>query len=166
MKRYFQHRLDLKNKYLILFFLLATFGRQNFLGAQMGINIIPIENFEIRDDGFIKIDLKNLPLPSDFLNHQQIVLSIPPKGIGGNHKHPRRELFISLSDNLELHWIDKEGIHHRNKMKEGNQFYLFDILPFVPHAIINVSQKVPAFLLEFADDLQHNVQPYQVLDMN
>lgn len=107
--------------------------------------------------------MNELPLPADFLNHHQIMLSIPPMQIGGNHKHPRREIFLSLSDDVELHWIDQDGIAHINKMKEENQLYLFDVPPFVPHAIINLSQKSAAVLLELNDDYQHDVEPHKVL---
>lgn len=127
------------------------------------VNKIPIQNFEKRLDGLLKIDLNNLPLPLDFINHQQMMIYIPPRGFGGNHKHPRREIFICLSDEVELHWIDKEGALHINKMKEENQLYLFDAHPFVPHAIINLSQTASAVLLELADADQYNVEPYQVL---
>jgi len=107
--------------------------------------------------------LNNLSLPVDFLNHHQVMLHIPPMQMGGNHKHPRREIFISLSDDVELHWVDEDGNIHINKMKEENQFYIFDVHPFVPHAIINLSQKSAAVLLELADDYQHDVEPYKVL---
>jgi hypothetical protein len=80
---------------------------------------------------------------------------------GGNHKHPRREIFIALSDDVELHWVDTDGITHIHKMKEKNQLYLFDVHPFVPHAIINKSQNSAAVILELADDdVHHNVEPY------
>ena len=47
-------------------------------------------------------------------------------------------------------------------MKEENQLYLFDIPPFVPHAIINLSQSA-GILLELAEDDQHDVEAYKVL---
>ena len=129
----------------------------------MKVDIIPIQNVDKRVDALLKIDLNNLPLPFDFLNYHQIMIYIPPTRFGGNHKHPRREIFISLSDDVELHWVDRDGITHINKMKEENQLYLFDVHPFVPHAIINLSQKSAAVLLELADDYQRDVEPYQVL---
>ena len=128
----------------------------------MRVNVVPIQNFDKRVDGLLKIDFINLPLPSDFLNHHQIMIYIPPMRFGGNHKHPRREIFVSLSDDVELHWVDEDGITHRNRMKEENQIYLFDVHPFVPHAIINLSQKSAAVISELADDYQSDFEPYQV----
>lgn len=128
----------------------------------MEVDIIPVYEFDARIDGLLKVDLDKLPLPSDFINQHQILIYIPPMQFGGNHKHPRREIFFSLNDNIELHWIDKNGTTHVNKMREENQIYIFDVHPFVPHAIVNLSQKLAAVLLEFTNDRQHNVEPYTV----
>lgn len=132
-------------------------------GKSMKVDLIPIQNFDKRSDGLLKIDLKKLPLPHDFSNHHQLMIYIPPMRFGGNHRHPRREIFISLSDNVELHWIDRDGKTHIYKMKENNQLYLFDVHPLVPHAIINLSQDSAAVLLELADADQHDVEPCTVL---
>ena len=106
--------------------------------------------------GILKVDLNALPLPAEFILRQQIMLYMPPMQIGGNHKHPQREIFLSLSDDVELHWIDKDGTTHTHKMKEGNQLFLFDVQPFVPHAIINLSKTAAAVILELTDtDEQH-----------
>ena len=129
----------------------------------MRVNVIPIQNFDKRINGLVKIDLNTLPLPSDFFIRHQMIIYLPPKQLAANHKHRRREIFICLSDNVELHWVDEEGMTHINKMKEDNQLYLFDIPPFVPHAIINLSQDSAAVLLEFADDLHNACEPYAVI---
>lgn len=129
----------------------------------MKVDIIPLQSYDKRVDGLLKIDLNNLSLPSDFLTHHQILIYIPPMQYGGNHIHPRREIFICLSDNVELHWVDKEGITHKHKMKEENQLYLFDVPPFVPHAVVNLSQDSAAVLLEISDADQQDVEPYAVL---
>ncbi len=130
---------------------------------QGGVDVMPIQNFEKRIDGLLKVDLNQLPLPSDFLNLQQVMIYIPPTRLGGNHIHPRREIFISLSDDVELHWVDEDGVTHRHQMKEGNQLYLFDVQPFVPHAIVNFSPHSAAVILEFTDEDQHDVEPYLVI---
>lgn len=129
----------------------------------MRVDIIPIQNFDKRESGLLKIDLSKLPLPLDFLNLHQIMIYIPPMQFGGNHKHPRREIFISLSDDLELHWVDQDGVTHVNKMKDKDQLFIFDVQPFVPHAIVNLSQTAAAVLLELADNDQNDVEPYNVL---
>ncbi|CUI17070.1 hypothetical protein PNK_1458 [Candidatus Protochlamydia naegleriophila] len=111
----------------------------------------------------IKIDFDHLPFPSDFSIQKHIAIWIPPLQKGGNHKHPRRELFVSFDKHLELHWIDQRGQKQMACMKEENQLYLFDIPPYVPHVVVNTSQVLPAMLIEFAGSEQHNVEPYQVL---
>ena len=59
---------------------------------------------------------------------------------------------------------DEGGVSELLQMKEENQLYLFDVHPFVPHPIINLSQKSAAVILELADDgVHHNVEPYPVM---
>lgn len=130
-------------------------------GEKMKVDVIPIQ--QDNNGKFLKLDLNRLPLPPDFLNSRQMMIVIPPGEIGGNHKHPRREIFISLSDDLELHWIDEKGLTHRQKMKDKNQFYLFNIHPFVPHAVVNRSQSSDALLLELYDEEQFDVELFPVL---
>lgn len=128
----------------------------------MKVDVTPIQNFDKRKDGLFKIDLNNLSLPSEFIQHQTLVF-IPPTRHGGNHKHPRQEIFISLSDDAELHWVDEDGITHIHKMKDGNQLYLFHVHSFVPHAVVNVSQHSDVILLEFSNECQYDVEPCNVL---
>lgn len=130
----------------------------------MHVNIIPIVNFEINTMGLFKVNINQLPLPADFLNYHQIIISIPPLGFGGNHKHPRREIFLCLNEEVEFHWIDENGTKRKTKMKQENQIYLFDVSPFVPHGIKNLSSNSAAVLLEFANVNQYKVEPYPVLD--
>lgn len=128
----------------------------------MEVDITSIREFDERSNGILKINLDNLPLPVEFSNHQQTLIYIPPMQYGGNHKHPRREIFISLSNNVEVHWIDKNGTKYINKMREGNQIYMFDVHPFVPHAIVNLSKKSPAVISELTNVHQHDVESYIV----
>lgn len=129
----------------------------------MIVDVIPIQNVDMRPDGMLKIDLNDFPFPSDFSKYQQVALYIPPMRRGGNHKHPRREVFVCLNEDVELHWVDENGHTHVNPMREGNQLYLFDVHPFVPHAIINLSSTSAAVVLEFADADQHDVEPCSVI---
>ena len=71
------------------------------------------------------------------------MISIPPVRFGGNHKHPRREIFISLSDDVELHWVDEDGILHINKMQDENQLYLFDVHPLCHMPLLIYSTNRP-----------------------
>ena len=128
----------------------------------MKVDVIPVSKFHKRTDGLLIVDLADLPLPSDFLNQHQILIYFPPMQFGGNHKHPRREIFFSLSDDVELHWIDQNGAKHVRKMKEENQIYIFDVQPFVPHAIVNLSKKSTAVVLELTDARQSGVESHIV----
>lgn len=132
-------------------------------GAVMQVDRFPIQQSGHNNNGLLKIEIGDLPLPADFLNLHQTLIILPPKQYGGNHKHPRRELFISLSDHLEIHWVDETGSTHIHKMKEGDQLYLFDVKSFIPHAIVNTSQTTPAVLLELYEEPQYNAEPFPVI---
>ncbi len=122
----------------------------------MTLKIISLSACEIRDTGLFKVDLNKLPLPSNFVCKDHVLISLPPKQIGGNHKHPRREIFFSLSDSLEFYWEDEDKKIHSSPMKQGNKLYLIDVYPYVPHAVVNRSDK-EAMLIEFADSHQYDV---------
>lgn len=128
----------------------------------MKVEIIPFEDVTLNAKGIMKLDLHNLSLPLDFLNLEQTLIFIPPLQFGGNHKHPRREIFICLSEDVEFQWIDKNDVKHIKTMKENGQIFIFDVHPFIPHAIVNMSTKSPALLLEFANARQNLVEPYIV----
>ena len=97
----------------------------------MKVDVIPVSKFNKRTDGLLIVDLADLPLPSDFLNQHQILIYFPPMQFGGNHKHPRREIFFSLNDDVELHWIDQNRTKHIRKMKKKIKFiYLMFSLLF------------------------------------
>ena len=146
-----------------MFFIICSSVSFYLVGEPMRVQMIPIPQTEKRADGMLKVDLNTIPVPSDFFNRYQLMISIPPMRFGGNHKHPRREIFICLSDDVELHWVDEEGKTQVCKMKEDQQLYLFDVPPYVPHAIINLSLSAPAVILELAEEKQHDVEPCSIL---
>ncbi len=111
--------------------------------------------------GILKLALNNIPSISDFSD--PVLLAIPPGQMGGNHRHLHRELFISLDEFLELHWVDGYGSKHRHKMRDNNRVWLFEIPSNVPHAIINTSEYSSGTLLEFSDGPPLSVEHYPVL---
>lgn len=116
--------------------------------------------------GIQKLDLKSLPIPTSFIIQQQVLLFMQPLQVGGNHRHSHSEIFLPLSDHLELHWIDHKQDKHIEKMKEGNQLFLFIVPPSVPHAIVNTSKEAPAMLLELVDAKMYiDVQVCEVLTL-
>ena len=129
----------------------------------MKVDKIPIYPLDLKENGLCKIDLSQIPLPDEFSEYQQIMIYLPPLTTGGNHRHPRRELFFSLNEELQLHWIDEKGILQIWPMKEKDQLYLFDVHPFVPHAIVNTSPQTGAVLLEITNEKQYGVEAYPVI---
>jgi uncharacterized RmlC-like cupin family protein len=132
----------------------------------MGVDIIAVHAFDLKTNGLLKIDLNVLPIPQDFMIYSSFFLTIPPLQYGGNHKHAHRELFISLDDHLELHWLDGEGKAFSHKMKEGNCIYLFNVHPFTPHALVNMSKMHSAAFLEFQDSEQKEIEHCIVYELN
>lgn len=88
---------------------------------------------------------------------EQTLLSIPGQQWGGNHRHPRMEAFFTLTDYVEIHWLDEQQQRHQEKMKTDTEYFLFLVLPWTPHVIINRSAQ-PAILLEMANASQYQVE--------
>lgn len=128
----------------------------------MEVKKIPICSSDTRSNGLQKFDLSKLHFPSGFIFTEQILISLPPKQLGGNHKHPREEFFIALDEDLELHWVDKDGKSHILKMRDEN-LYLFQIPANVPHAIINTSKIRAGLLMEFASEPLRDPEAYPVI---
>jgi len=112
----------------------------------------------IKDSGVSVTRIDASFLPADFCVAEQSVVSIPPKQIAGNHKHRRQEAFISTSKDLVLYWIDTKGERHEENMVEDNCLLLFIIPSYVPHAVKNNSLDTTAFLYEFANGIQQDVE--------
>jgi hypothetical protein len=111
-------------------------------------------------NGKLKISLDEIMKSSDFSN--PTLISIPSMQVGGNHKHSHRELFLSLDDFLELHWVDSVGCKHQRKMRDSSTVWLFEIPPGIPHAVVNTSENLNGTLVEFADAEPLSVEYYPV----
>lgn len=117
---------------------------------------ITIEPKYKKENGLYVLDIDSVEVP--FTIKQRQVVCIPAGQIGGNHTHPRREAFIGIGTELELVWQVGDTIH-RTKMNPGGKSRLFVIPPYMPHAVINRAAEGEAVLLEYADDIQHDVEP-------
>ncbi len=117
----------------------------------MSVQQIVIDPFYKKENGVVvyRIDDTSVPVPFPVLYKSLIYL--PPRQIGGNHKHARMEAFLG-SAYLEFAWIDEQGKTHRVPMTKNSEPILFVVSPFVPHAVINTSDTEQATLFEFADD--------------
>lgn len=122
----------------------------------MGVERIAIEPTFRRESGLFIIDIDKVELPEGFDVEERFVVYIPPGQIGGNHKHPRKEIFIGLGD-LELVWKDEGGEVHTEKMG-GEELKMFVVEPMVPHTVKNNSKNEFGVLIEFATEKQHDVE--------
>jgi len=120
------------------------------------IEIFP--TYKKDDSGLWSLDTEQLPLPKDFKVKEKSIIYFPPKQSGGNHIHPRTEIFLGIGASLKLVWQDKDGHTHSNPMNPENKLYLFRIPPHLPHAVVNESDHQFAMLLELADQKQENVK--------
>jgi hypothetical protein len=88
-----------------------------------------------KENGVLVFNEDIIPLPKILRLIHRSVAIIPPGAIGGNHKHPRVEAFFGIGE-LKILFVT-------DNMEE--------------HAIINEG-KEKAFLVEFANELQHDVE--------
>ncbi len=122
---------------------------------------IPFQPTYKKENGVFVIDITSVHLPETFTVKQQSLVVIPPGEVAGNHKHPRQELFIGLSKGLEFIWQSEKGVQHL-AMRKGEQLFLIVVPAFIPHAIKNNGTE-EGVLFEFADDIQHDVMPLNIL---
>lgn len=120
------------------------------------IRKIPIEPIR-RDNGMWNLQTHLLPLPKGFVVEERNLIAIPAGVVGGNHVHPRTEIFIAVG-NLYLEWRDAKGNRHSEAMAEAGQLFVYVVEPYTPHAVVNKGTQ-PAVLFELADDIQHDVKP-------
>ena len=95
--------------------------------------------------------IANIPLPEGFMAKTVDLVYFDPGDKGGNHSHPRTEIFVIKSGSLEIHVKQDDGkvkIHNLEVTENGYQAIV--IPPNIPHAVINDSNK-PAVMLELSD---------------
>jgi hypothetical protein len=96
---------------------------------------------------------------------ESALVQIPGREKGGNHKHPRIELFTALTEGLELVFMDEQGLTRTLLMNTAHNepeltFYLLP--PHLPHAVNNTAPG-PGYLLEFASGPQQDVEPVALI---
>jgi hypothetical protein len=112
------------------------------------------------EDNLVVIDESTVPIPRGFLIKERSVVVFPSGSKGGNHKHPRRELFYTTGD-LTLIYLDgnKDKI---SMAPENGEYKLFVINKDLPHVVVNETDK-EICMFEFADDIQHGVEKVDLL---
>jgi uncharacterized RmlC-like cupin family protein len=126
------------------------------------IQAIKLPHSYVRDSGLWVRDLlpRNIVVPDiNEVFTQSSLISFPPNQAGGNHKHPRVELFGLLSGSLDVLYIDEVGKQCVESMMLPTQDYinLYVIPAFLPHAVVNHSNTY-SFMLEFATEEQHDIE--------
>jgi hypothetical protein len=106
------------------------------------------------------LNTDNIPVDKDKIKDQQLV-HLAPLSTGGNHKHPRIEWFIAIGDLLFV-WLDEAGVRHEEPMNPEGRLRLFEVPPYLPHAVTNISTSQRGVLFECADGKMENVEPVKV----
>lgn len=122
------------------------------------MKIVEFKPTYTREDGLVVVYGKSIPFPKGFVVNKEEsgVVVFPPGSKGGNHKHPRIEVFYSTGDLTNV-WIDKKGKKHQESMSPRNGKYkLFITTQNEPHAVIN-NTKTPQVLVEYASEPQHDL---------
>lgn len=115
-----------------------------------------------REDGLIVIYDPSVPFPEGFDIKIQGVVVFPPGAKGGNHKHPRKEVFYSLGG-LTFVYVDGNGQKQEVSMApESDNYKLFIIPSNLPHAVVNRTDK-EIIMIEFADEEQHDVEAVNLI---
>jgi len=124
------------------------FAVNSCYNKSMAITRTHIQPAYKKENGLWVLDLGTIELPDDFEVREKYITYFPPQQFGGNHKHPRKEAFIGLGENLRFIWLDDQGQKHEEEMNPQGELYLFIIPSQIPHAVINKSRKIPAILYE------------------
>lgn len=109
-----------------------------------------------RGNGLFVVDLDKVEIPFEVIERSFVY--IPPSEKGGNHRHPRAEAFIGIGEGLKVVWLDADGESHEETMNKNGGLSIYIISPNTPHAVINTSETQFGVLLEFASEVQHDVE--------
>lgn len=128
----------------------------------MPIEKRPFSPTYITENGLFLIDINAVSgLP--FKIKERSLVNVPPMRIGGNHKHPRWEAFVGIGPGLKLIWQDENSLKYEESMYHDENLTLFIISPHTPHAVINESKSNLGVLLEFASEVQHEIETVELI---
>lgn len=126
----------------------------------MSIQKIKIKPKYKKENGLYVIDIDNIKIP--FKIRERSVVYIPPNQFGGNHKHPRQEAFIGIGEGLEIVWMQNNK-KIKEKMNPKGEIFLFTIPSYLSHAVINKSKEDFGILVEYASDMQKDVESREII---
>ncbi len=123
------------------------------------IQTLQLPHSYVRNSGLWVRGLSPILIPEISQPLTQISLvCLPPKQVGGNHKHPRIEVFGLMSGNLELHYLEADNHQICTMATPTSQDMTLYVIPtLLPHAVINRSDG-NAYMLEFASEPQHDIE--------
>lgn len=107
------------------------------------------------------LNIEDIPVPTEPVNDRQLV-HLSPGNIGGNHSHPRTEWFVAIGKNITFYWLDEAGWLCHEQMAPEGEILLFEVPPFLPHAIKNESEQ-SGMLMEFGSDKMKDVERVMVI---
>ncbi len=126
------------------------------------MEILSFKPTSVRENGLIVINDSSIPFPDNFTPKVRSMVCFPPGSVGGNHKHPRTEIFYSTGD-LTFIYLDSNDTKHEESMSpDGNTYKLFVVTKYLPHAVVNKTGGT-IFLIEFADSDQYDVEPLNLI---
>lgn len=111
----------------------------------------------VNENGLLALNSKSIPFPKDFEIKDTAVVYLKPSVAGGNHKHPRTEIFVGFGGLVFYYQDENNKLQSELMYDKHGKLKLFIVPPFLAHAVRNESS-MPAFLYEFADHEQHDVE--------
>jgi len=129
----------------------------------MNIEKFPVQVKYKKQNGLWVVDLEKLALPKGFNPVEKNLLFMPPQQFGGNHKHPREEVFLGINENLQIIWLDEMGQRHEEIMNPKGELFIFYVPANTPHVVRNNSKTLFGILYELASDHQHDVERVNII---
>lgn len=95
---------------------------------------------------------------------QLALVRIDAGGLGGNHRHPRQEIFHCPTNNLTLVWQNRNFQSQEMAMdaEVDNKLAFYLIPSMLPHVVVNRSKR-PGILIEYASGPQIDVEPVTII---
>ncbi|HLD21767.1 MAG TPA: cupin domain-containing protein [Patescibacteria group bacterium] len=128
----------------------------------MSIQRIPALTINKKGGNILQLKIDSPFLLPQFQISEKMVIVLPPQAIGGNHMHPRTEICIALSPELQLFW-QENGVLHQEMLFHPGELVAYIIPSHLPHAVVNISRKNVASMIEYANNTQHDVEHIEIV---
>jgi hypothetical protein len=125
------------------------------------VKIFKVSPKYVKEDILQVIQLDKLPIPYNIKIKDRSIVQMLPGAVGGNHIHPRIELFIGFGE-VSFYYKDGNKIKTLEFGSSLNDIKLLFVPSMMPHAVKNTGHNW-AILYELADMKQIDVERYEVL---